>query len=151
MLLSLSFCVCLLAFFLHVILFNTFFVGNCSKFWVKKSICVYVRMQDPPWFEFLVFLTFLHHGIEQAERHLLWKFHKKFQRKRWSNVPPKLLACKRFLYKVVQKKTAVSESSIALGRLNLTFLLLGLSLWNLAHVFIMFMATKFASAFSNLS
>ena len=36
---------------------------------------------------------------------------------------------------------AVSESSMALGRFNLTFLSLGLSLWNLAHLLIMFMAT----------
>ena len=40
-----------------------------------------------------------------------------------------------------------SGSSIALARLNLTFLPLGLSLWNLAHLFIMFMATKHASIF----
>ena len=31
------------------------------------------------------------------------KFHKKIQRKSWSNAPPKLLACIRFLYKVVHK------------------------------------------------
>ena len=31
------------------------------------------------------------------------KFHKIIQRKSWSNVPPKLLACIRFLYKVVHK------------------------------------------------
>ena len=55
----------------------------------------------PPLFEFLVILTFLHHGIGEVERHLLSKFHKNIQRKSWSNVPPKLLACIRFLYKVV--------------------------------------------------
>ena len=49
------------------------------------------------------FLTFLHHGIEEVARHLLWKFHKKIRRTSWSNVPPKLLACIRFLYKVVHK------------------------------------------------
>ena len=38
-------------------------------------------------------------------------------------------------------KSPDSESSIAIGRLHLTFLPLGLSLWNLAHLFIMFMAT----------
>ena len=47
----------------------------------------------PPWFEFLVIFTFLHHGIEKVERHRLWKFHKKIQRKIRSNVPPKLLTC----------------------------------------------------------
>ena len=62
----------------------------------------YLR-QDPPWFEFWSFLTFLHYGIEEVERHLVWKFYKKIRRKSWSNVPPKLLACIRFLYKVVHK------------------------------------------------
>ena len=50
---------------------------------------------------FWSFLTFLHHSIEQVETHLLWKFHKKIQRKSWSNVPPKLVTCIGFLYKVV--------------------------------------------------
>ena len=61
--------------------------------------------QDPPpliWV-FGHFLTFLHHGIEEVERHLLWKFYKKIRRKSWSNVPPKLVACIGFLYKVVHK------------------------------------------------
>ena len=52
---------------------------------------------------FWSFLTFLHHSVDKVERHLLWNFHKKIQRKSWSNVPPKLLACTRFLYKVVHK------------------------------------------------
>ena len=59
--------------------------------------------QDPPPLDlsFWSFLTFLHHGIQEVERHLLWKFHKKIRRKRWSNVRPKLVACIGFLYKVV--------------------------------------------------
>ena len=52
---------------------------------------------------FWSFLTFLHHGIEEIERNLLWKFYKQIRRKSWSNVPPKLLACIGFLYKVVHK------------------------------------------------
>ena len=61
--------------------------------------------QDPPPLDlsFWSFLTFLHHGIEKVERHLLWKFHKKVQSKSWSNVPPKLLTYIGFLYKVVHK------------------------------------------------
>ena len=60
--------------------------------------------QDPPLdLSFWSFLTFLHHGIEEVERHLLWKFYKNIRRKSWSNVPPKLLACIGFLYKVVHK------------------------------------------------
>ena len=62
-----------------------------------------VKAGPPLDFSFWSFLTFLHNGIEDVERHLLWKFHKKIQRKSWSNVPPKLLACIRFLYKVVHK------------------------------------------------
>ena len=46
-----------------------------------------------------------------------------------------------FLYKVVHK-TALSESSITLARLNLTFLPLGLTPWNLAHSFMMFLARQ---------
>ena len=61
--------------------------------------------QDPPPLDlsFWSFLTFLHHGIEEVERHLLWKFYKKIRRKSWSNVPSKLLAYIGFLYKVVHK------------------------------------------------
>ena len=64
-----------------------------------------VLRQDPPPLDlsFWSFLTFLHHGIEKVDMHLLWKFHKKIQRKSWSNVPPKLLTCIGFLYKVVHK------------------------------------------------
>ena len=59
--------------------------------------------QDPLDLGFWSFLTFLHGSIENVERKLLWKFHKTIQRESWSNVPPKLLACLRFLYKVVHK------------------------------------------------
>ena len=96
---------------------------------------------------FWSFLTFLHHGIEKVETHLLWKFHKQIQRKSWSNVPPKLLTCIGFLYKVVHKNGRLR--TMALGRLNLTFLPLGLSLWNLAHLFTMCMATKRCLRFFN--
>ena len=64
--------------------------------WVKAG-------PPPPWFEFLVIFDFLHHGIEEVERYLLWKFYKKIRKKSWSNVPPKLLTCIGFLYKVVHK------------------------------------------------
>ena len=89
--------------------------------------------QDPLDLSFWSFLTFLHHGIEEVETHLLWKFHKKIQRKSWSNVPPKLLAL-RFLYKLkLYTKSAVSESSIVLGRLNLTFWTIFMKLGTLVH------------------
>ena len=57
----------------------------------------------PHWFEFLVIFYFLHHGIDEIKGHLLWKFYKNIRRENWSNVPPKLLACLRFLYKGVHK------------------------------------------------
>ena len=107
--------------------------------------CSCLRQPGPPWFEFLVLFDFLHHGIEEVERHLLWKIHKNSKEK-LVKCAPKLLTCIGFLYKVVAK-TTVSDSSMALGRFNLTFLSLELSLWNLAYLFIMFMATKFASDF----
>ena len=56
-----------------------------------------------PWFEFLVIFDFLHHRIDEVERHLLLKCYKKILRKSWSNMPPKLHACIRFLYEVVHK------------------------------------------------
>ena len=61
------------------------------------------KKRTPLDLSFWSFLTFLHHGIEKVERHLLWKFYKKIRRKSRSNVPPKLLACIGFLYKVVHK------------------------------------------------
>ena len=69
---------------------------------IEKS-SMHNRQDPPPWFEFLVIFDFLEPWYRTIERHLLWKFHKKIQRKSWSNVPPKLLACIRFLYKVVHK------------------------------------------------
>ena len=64
----------------------------------------WLKAGPPPLdLSFWSFLTFLHHGIEEVERHLLWKFYKKIRRKSWSNVPPKLVACIGFLYKVVHK------------------------------------------------
>ena len=48
--------------------------------------------QDPLDLSFWSFLPFF---CTIVERHLLWKFHKTIQRKSWSNVPLKLLACIR--------------------------------------------------------
>ena len=72
--------------------------------------------QDPPWFEFLVIFDFLH-GIEKVETHLLGKFHKKILVKCATEV-----AHLQGFYTKLYTKTAVSESSMALGRFNLTFL-----------------------------
>ena len=62
-----------------------------------------IKAGPPLDLSFWSFLTFLHYGIEQVKRHLLWKFYKKIRRKSWSNVRPKLVACIGFLYKVVHK------------------------------------------------
>ena len=51
-------------------------------------------------------------------------------------------------YTTVQKSRKWPKSQIK-GGPALTFLPLGLSLWNLAHLFIKFMATKNASIFFN--
>ena len=76
-------------------------IGKSPALWTGNG----ELRQDPPPLDlsFWSFLTFLHHGIEEVERHLLWKFYKQIRRKSWSNVPPKLLACIGFLYKVVHK------------------------------------------------
>ena len=87
---------------------------NVFCFWASRSIekCIFFvyktldgkgLRQDPLDLSFWSFSTFLHHGIEEIERHLLWKFYNKIRRKNWSNVPPKVLACIGFLYKVVHK------------------------------------------------
>ena len=90
--------------------------GHCSRqqMSVKNEGClfsegyiftgVYGNFKAGPLdLSFWSFLTFLHHGIEEVEKHLLWKFHKKIRRKSWSNVPPKLLACIRFYTKLYTK------------------------------------------------
>ena len=54
-----------------------------------KVFCPSVLRQDPPPpldLSFWSFLTFLHHGIEEVKRHLLWKFYKK-------NSKEKLVKC----------------------------------------------------------
>ena len=76
-------------------------VKMCWNLLVIKS---FIKIkEDPLDLSFWSFLTFLHRGVEEVERHLLRKFDKKIQRKSWSNVPPKLVACVGFLYKVVHK------------------------------------------------
>ena len=83
---------------------SVFDLMNSFERWKNSGVfsCLLIKA-GPPWFEFLVIFDFLHPGIEEVERHLLWKYYKKIRRKSWSNVPPKLLTCIRFLYKVVHK------------------------------------------------
>ena len=52
------------------------FIGSSSKSAQTSSQC-------PPPLDlgFWSFFTFLHHGIEEGERHFLWKPHKKFKGK----------------------------------------------------------------------
>ena len=86
-------------------------VGSAPFFCRKKSTkshwiahWVHLYKAGPPLdLSFWSFFTFLHNGMEEVERHLLWKFHKKIQRISWWIVPPKLRTCIRFLYKVVHK------------------------------------------------
>ena len=97
------------------------FHGFCA--WQNRNCqSEYCLRQDPPPLDlsFWSFLTFLHHGIEEVERHLLWKFYKKIRRKSWSNVRPKLVACIGFLYKVVHKIGRLRKFNRSRG-FNLTF------------------------------
>ena len=59
----------------------------------------YTLRQESLCLSLLSFLIFLQYGIEQVEGLLPSKIH----RKCWPNVPPKLLTCVGFLFKVVQK------------------------------------------------
>ena len=76
--------------------------GDHPTIYIHTVVERFLR-QDPLDLSFWSFLTFFHHGIEEVERHLLWKFYKNNRRKSWSNVRPKLVACIGFLYKVVHK------------------------------------------------
>ena len=113
--------------------FHPFLTWNDRYFELASAKPAILRRDPPPTpldLSFCPFLTFLHHCLEEVERHLLWKLHNKIQRKNWSNKPPKLLSCLRFLiyYTKLHRKSAVSESSIALGRLAGPPLI-----WNFVH------------------
>ena len=56
--------------------------------WQMNDLMKMQLWQDPPPLDlsFWSFLTFLHHGIDEVERHLLWKFYKK-------NSKEKLVKC----------------------------------------------------------
>ena len=57
----------------------------------------------PPWFEFLVIFDVFAPWYRKRREAFSVKVYKKIRRKSWSDVPPKLLTCIRFLYKVVHK------------------------------------------------
>ena len=59
--------------------------------------------QDPLDLSFWSFLTFFALWYRRNMASSVKTSQKKIQSKNWSNVPPKLLACVRFLYKVVHK------------------------------------------------
>ena len=122
--------------------------GRLRKFNRAREIEFKAGPPPPLWFGFLVLFDFFApwYGIEDIERHLLWKFHKKFKGK-IGQMCHRSCSLAYGFYTKLCTKMAVSKSSIALARLNLTFLPLALSLWNLAHLFIMFMATNLASDF----
>ena len=91
----------------------SYFSTDWNFFFFCLRTCQPKLKAGPPWFEFLVIFDFLHHNIAKVERHFLWKFHWKIQRKGWSNAPPKLLACIRFPYKVVHKNGRLQKFSRA--------------------------------------
>ena len=97
----------------------------------------------PPWFEFLViFDFFLHHGIEQVAAHLLWKFHKKNSKEKLVKYATEVARLHKVSKQSSTQNRPFSESSNRAREIEFNFLSFGLSLWNLAHLFIMFMATK---------
>ena len=87
---------------------------------VPPFITCFLR-QDPLDLSFWSFLTFLHHGIEEVERHLLWKFYKKKFEGKVGQMCHQSWSLALGFYAKLYTKSAVSESSIALARLNLTF------------------------------
>ena len=114
----------------------------------RKLVALISLRQDPPLdLGFWSFLTFLHRGIEEVERHLLWKFHKNFKGKVGQMCHRTKVARlhKVSIQSCTQKRLSPKVQSLSRGWI--TFLPLGLSLWNLAHLFIMFMAPKLASDF----
>ena len=56
--------------------FVSFLNGAYAEFLNSNGAHIYLR-QAPLGLSFWSFLTFLHHDIEEVERHLLWKFQKK--------------------------------------------------------------------------
>ena len=99
-------------------------------------ICIWV---------FGYFFTFFRHGIEEVERHLLWKLNKKNSKERLVKCTTEVAR----LYTSLYTKSAVYDSSIALARLKFNFLSLGGSPWNLAHLFTMLSATNRCLRFFN--
>ena len=81
-----------------------------SPSWVMLDVffslilSVILLKAGPPWFEFLDIFDFFAPWYRRRREVSSVKIsYKKIQRKRWSNAPPKLLPCIRFLYKVVHK------------------------------------------------
>ena len=72
---------------------------------------------------FLLFLTFLHHGIEEVERHLLVKISQENSKEKLVKLCHQSCSLALDFYTKLYTKSAVSESSIAiaLGGLNLPF------------------------------
>ena len=93
--------------------------------------------QDPLDLSFWSFFYFFASWYRRSREASSVKTNKKLGRKSWSMCHRSCSLALGF-YTKLYTKSAVSESSITLGRWNLTFLPFGLSLWNLAHLFIMF-------------
>ena len=97
---------------------------------------------------FWLFLLF-HHGKEKEVVSCV-KTALQFQRKSWSNVQPKLHAGLGFLCKLY-RKLAISEFSISPVSFPFRRSPWETYPWNLAHFFIMFLATRVAWNFMNFN
>ena len=115
------------------------------KVWSLKSEAT--LRQDPLIWVFGHFFDFFalwyRRGREASSVKILYK---KFES--WSNVPPKLLACIGFPYKVVHKIGHLRKFNRS-REIEFNFLPLGLSPWNLAHLFSMLLATEVSLRFFN--
>ena len=117
-----------------------------TKVWSTMGMTNAFKAGSPPliW----VFGHFyLHHDKEEVERRLLWELHKKFKGK-LGQMYHRSCSLVWGFYTNLYTKLAVSENSIALARLNLTFYRLEYlhETWH-PSLFIMLMATNRASNF----
>ena len=93
-----------------------FWIFCPHNFSCGDSLWVLVQLRTP-WFELLVIFDFFapSSSIEGVKKHYLWKPHVKVQRKSWSNVPPKLLACVGFLPVLIPKTIRNRKRDCAWG------------------------------------
>ena len=116
----------------------------CTAFWSMDMTGVYACL-----FEALCDVTTVpsHFGLfasryRKGKMHLLWKFDKKNSKEMLVKCATEVAHLHRVSIQSCTQKRPSPKVKWRSGDIIWLFLLLGLSLWNLAHLFIMFMATK---------